>query len=58
MLVHLNDQEHHDWYVALKAVEQTAANTDSAAGAKSHLEALAGFVRDDPPAVLRMLGAA
>ena len=58
MLVHLNDQEHHDWFVAVKAVEQTAANTDTEAGAKSHLDALAGFVRDDPHAVLRMLGSA
>jgi hypothetical protein len=55
MLVHLNDQEHHDWYTAVKAVEQTAANTDSEAGSKPHLNALAGFVRNDPPAVLRML---
>lgn len=58
MLVHLNDQERHDWSVAVKAVEQTAANTDSAAGAKYHLDTLAGFVRDDPHAVLRMLSAA
>lgn len=55
MSTHLNPQQINDWYEAVDAVEEVAANTDHESGSKPYLDKMAQYVRDEPAVVVRLL---